>query len=90
MVITVIAMGMVQASLVEIILMVSMGHEQMPTILMPAHAGDRGALCGILGSDLKHMLIVMSLAIHVLFLSLSITQKTGKINYKIIIETMHH
>jgi hypothetical protein len=61
MVITVIAMGMVQASLVEIILMISMGHERVPTVLMPARAGDRSALSGILGIDLKHMLIVMPL-----------------------------
>lgn len=136
MVITVIAMGMVQGSLVEIILMISMGHERMPTILMPARAGDRSARSGILGIDLKHMLIIMPLvrgvkmtimqvidmilmgkchmsamlsmnmgmvivngmvhihipfkAIHVLFLSLNIAQKTGKINYKFIIETLYH
>lgn len=61
MVITVIAMGMVQDSFVEIILMIPMGHERMPTILMPARAGDRSALRGILGIDLKHMLIIMPL-----------------------------
>jgi hypothetical protein len=61
MVIAVIAMGMVQGSLVKIVLMIAVGNERMPTILMPARAGDRRALGGILRSDLKHMLIVMPL-----------------------------
>jgi hypothetical protein len=61
MVIAVIAMGMVQGSLVKIVLMIAVGNERMPTILMPARAGDRSALGGILRIDLKHMLIVMPL-----------------------------
>jgi hypothetical protein len=60
MVIAVIAMGMVQGSLVEIILMISMGNELMPAVLMPTSAGDRCARWGILVIYLKHMLIVMS------------------------------
>jgi hypothetical protein len=61
MVIAMIAMGMVQGPFIEIILMIAMGNERMPTILMPARTGDRSALSGILGIDLKHMLIVMPL-----------------------------
>jgi hypothetical protein len=136
MVIAVIAMGMVQGSFVEIILMIPMGHKRMPTVLMPARAGDRSARSRILGIDLKRMLIVMSLvhgvkmtimqiirmiimgqrnmptmlsmsmgmlivngmahmhipfkAMNVLLPFQSIAQRTRKINYKSIIETLYH
>ena len=61
MVIAVIAMGMVQGSLIEIILMISMGNERVSAALMSARTRDRSARHGIVGIHFKHMLIVMPL-----------------------------
>jgi hypothetical protein len=61
MVITVIAMGMMEHALVEIILMIAVRNHLVPTALMPARAGHGSTRVRILRVDLKHMLIIVPL-----------------------------
>jgi len=61
MVITMIAMRMVQLPLVEIILVIAMGNYRMSATLVSARAGNRCTGGGILCGDFEHMLVIMSL-----------------------------
>jgi hypothetical protein len=56
-----IAMGMVQLPLVEIILMISVGNGRMSTVLVSTSTINRGTRRGILLSNFEHMLIIVSL-----------------------------
>ena len=61
MVIAVIAVGMMQHSLIEIILMISVRNDLVPTALVSAGTGDGSARGRILCVYLEHMLIVVPL-----------------------------
>jgi hypothetical protein len=61
MVIAVIAVGMMQHSLIEIILMIAVRNKWVPTALVSACTGDWSALGGIMCVHFQHMFIIMSL-----------------------------
>jgi hypothetical protein len=61
MVIAVIAMGMVQHSLIEIIQMISVRNDLVPTVLVSAGTGGGSARGRILCVYFEHMFIIVSL-----------------------------
>jgi hypothetical protein len=61
MVVAVVAVGMVQHSLIQVIQMIPVGNRWVPTALVPARAGDRCTPGGIVRVHFKHMFIVVPL-----------------------------
>lgn len=60
-VVTVVAVGMVQAAVNQIVEVVAVRHERVTAALVAALTGDRGAGVGIRLADREHVLVVVAL-----------------------------